>query len=444
MTARRREFLAAAGTAFTTSIFTGNLRGANDRIAVAFIGTGVMGTGDLALAMAEPGVEAVAVCDCYQPNLEKAAAAAGGRARAVKDFRQILADRSVDAVCIATPDHWHAYMTIEACKAGKDVYVEKPVAATVVEARMMVEAARKYNCVVQAGTGRRSLDHVRKACEIVRSGELGPVPYVHVWNLMPEPPEGIGRTPDGEPPAGLDWDMWLGPAPKRPFNQNRFGVDPERWSTFRYFWDYAGGQLTDNGVHVIDIMHMAMNEPTPRVITAAGGKYYSKDDRETPDTMQVTLEYADFVASYDFRFCNGQSMITSGFAPANGLTFHGEKATLYLDYGGYELIPEATPPPAVSLRSRGAAKPPDPPVRVKGGTAAVSHWANFLDCIRTRQKPIADIEWVARSTTACLLGNAALRGRTRIDWDEKTGTALQKEARPFLTREYRAPWRIRV
>ena len=402
-------------------------------------------------AMREPNLQVVAVCDVYQPNLERAAAAAGEKGhspKSVKDFREILADKSVDVVCITTPDHWHAYMTVEACKAGKDVYVEKPVACVVDEARKMVEAARKYDRVVQAGTQRRSLDHVKRACEIVRNGELGQIPYVHMWNYRPEPPEGIGHTPDGDPPTGLDWDLWLGPAPKRPFNQNRFGVDPNRFSTFRYFWDYAGGQLTDNGVHVTDIMHMAMNEPAPKVVTAIGSKHYLKDDRETPDTMQVTLEYPDFIASYEYRFCNGQSLIASGFQPASGITqglsFHGEKATLYLDDGGYQLIPEPTPQPALALRLTGEPKPPDPPVRVRGAGSSVSHWANFQDCVRTRKKPISDIEYVARSTTACLLGNVAMRAKTRIDWDDKTGTALQKEVRPFLTREYRKPWRLTV
>jgi predicted dehydrogenase len=403
-----------------------------------------MGTGNLTSAMKEPNLEVLAVCDVYQPNLERAAAKAGERVKAVKDFREILADKSVDVVCIATPDNWHAYMMIEACKAGKDVYVEKPVACVVDEARKMVEAARKYDRVVQAGTLRRSLDHVKRACEIVRSGELGQIPYIHVWNYMAWPPEGIGHTPDSDPPPGLDWDLWLGPAPKRPFNQNRFGVNPNRWSTFRYFWDYAGGQLTDNGMHVIDIMHMAMNEPAPKAVTAIGTKHYLKDDCETPDTMQVTLEYPDFVTSYEYRLCNGQSLITTGFQPSQGMSFHGEKATLYLDYGGYQLIPEPTPGPALAQRSSGQSKPPGPPVRVKGAGSSVSHWANFLDCVRTRKKPISDIEYVGRSTTACLLGNVAMRAKTRIDWDDKTGTALQKEVRPFLTREYRKPWKLTV
>src|SRR5437870_4063928 len=205
----RRDFLKGAGAALTTSLFTGAVKGANDRVAVAFIGMGRMGNGNLGAAMKQPNVEVVAVCDVYQPHLEKAVAAtargAGGEAgarkpaRAVTDFREILHDKSIDAVCIATPDHWHAYMTVEACKNGKDVYVEKPVAVAVEEGRKMVQAARKYNRVVQAGTMQRSGDHFQKACQIVRSGELGKVTFVRTWNYGNMKEEGIGNPPDAAP-----------------------------------------------------------------------------------------------------------------------------------------------------------------------------------------------------------------------------------------------------
>src|SRR3954466_13433823 len=264
----RRDFLKAA---LTTSLFTGAVKGANDRISVGVIGMGRMGTANLGVAMKQPNVEIAAVCDVYQPHLEKAVAmtarGAGGKAaRGVTDFRQILADKSIDVVCIATPDHWHPYMTVEACKAGKDVYVEKPIAVAVEEGRKMVQAARKYNRVVQAGTMQRSGIHFQKACEIVRSGQLGKISFVRTWNYSNMKEEGIGNPPDGKPVSGLDWEMWLRPAPEPAFNANRFGVDPNAFSHFRWFWDYAGGMMTDWGIHLLDIVQMAFDEAAPTSI----------------------------------------------------------------------------------------------------------------------------------------------------------------------------------
>ncbi len=286
----RRTFVKSAAAAFTTQIFTGDVRGANDRISAAFIGLGKMGRDNLSFAMRQPNLEAVAVCDVYDRNLNWAVERTHGKARAVRDFREILADKSIDAVSIATPDHWHAYMTVEACKAGKDVYVEKPVSVTIEEASKMVEAARKHNRVVQAGTMQRSAAHFKKAVEIVRSGELGKITFVRTWNYGHSGPDGIGNPPDSDPPKGLDWDMWLGPAQRRAFNSNRFGVDPEDryFSRFRWFWDYAGRMMTDWGVHLIDIVQWAFNEVMPQSVSASGGKFYLSDNRDTPDTLQVT------------------------------------------------------------------------------------------------------------------------------------------------------------
>jgi predicted dehydrogenase len=427
----RRQFLKTAGAAFTTSMFTGNVRGANDRIAAAFIGMGKMGRHNLRVASQRSDVEIKAICDVWQENEERAlavAAKAEVHPKAVKDFRELIADRSIDVVCISTPDHWHAYMTVEACKAGKDVYVEKPVSVAISEGQAMVEAARKYHRVVQAGTMQRSAEHFQKACELVRAGELGKVTFVRTWNYENASQEGIGDSPDRDVPAGLDWEMWLGPAPKRPFNSNRFGVDPEDkyFARFRWFWDYAGGMMTDWGVHWLDIVQMAFDEAMPTAITALGGKLRMKDNRETPDTLQVTYEYPGFFASYEHRTGNSQSM----FGKSGGILFHGDKATLFLDRSGYRLIPEAKGGEAVEVKSTSS-----------GNT---NHWANFIDCVRSREKPNSDIEKCHRSTSTCILGNAALRSHLRIDWEPQSQTARQKEARKFLEREYRKPWKLSV
>ena len=273
MIKRRTILKGAAGAAFTTSLFTGRVKGANDRVAIGHIGLGAMGSSNLGLAMKTPNAQPVAVCDVYKPTLEKAVAAAakgGVTVKAVKDFREILADKSIDAVCISTPDHWHAYMTVEACKAGKDVFVEKPSSVYVEEGQKMLQAARKYNRVVQAGTMQRSGGYFKKAAEIVKSGMLGEVTFVHTWQSGMTKKAGFGRPVDAPVPEGLDWDMWLGPAPKVPFNLNRWGVGVTTFPTFRYFWDYAGGAMTDWGVHLIDPVHQCFDEVMPTSISAMG------------------------------------------------------------------------------------------------------------------------------------------------------------------------------
>ena len=425
----RRDFIKVAGAAaLTTNIFTGNLRGANDRVQAAFIGLGRMGQGNLGYAMKQENLAAVAVCDVYQPNLDRAVAITEGKAKGIKDFREILGDKSIDIVCVSTPDHWHPYMTIEACKAGKDVYVEKPVSVTVEEARKMVEAARKYNRVVQAGTMQRSAVHFQKAVEIVKSGELGPDHVRALLELFLQPVEGIGNPPDSAPPADLDWDMWLGPAPKRPFNKNRFGVDPKEYSHFRYFWDYAGGMMTDWGVHWLDIVQMAFDEQMPTGILGVGGKFRIKDNRETPDTIQVDYEYpGNFIATYENRYGNGQSM----FNKNGGILFNGDKATMFLDRSEYRIIPE----------KRNGSEP----VVVKATDSGnLRHWANFLECVKTRQKPNSDIETCARSSSTSILGNVSYRSKVRIDWDHVKWTCKQGEAKKYLSRDERKPWKLSV
>ncbi len=439
----RRDFLKAAGAAFTTSIFTGNVRGANDRIRVAFIGPGRMGTDSMNTALKLPNVEVPIVCDVYQPNLEKAIAAsirgangtpdARPKAKGVTDFREVLADKSIDAVNISTPDHWHAYMTVEACKSGKDVYVEKPICVAIDEGRKMVEAARKYDRVVQVGTWQRSGGHFQKAVDIVTSGKLGKVTFVRTWNYGHQAQPGIGNPPDGDPPAGLDWNMWLGPAPQRPFNSNRFGVHPKEYSRFRWLWDYAGGMMTDWGIHLLDIVQMAFNETEPTAITGLGGKFYLQDDRETPDTLQITYEYPNgMIATYENRECNAQSMFDHNY----GILYHGTEGTLFVDRAGYELVPEKNSKLAASMKQPEEGKRDNDPL--------LDHWRNFLDCIKTRKRPVSDIEIGHHSTTTAILGNMAYRSKLRLDWDAQNETTLQPEARPMLKREYRAPWKLEV
>jgi predicted dehydrogenase len=390
-----------------------------------------MGSGNVGYAAKVSGFEIVAVCDVYQPALERAEAQArklGFEAvKANKDFREILADKSIDAVCISAPDHWHAYMAVEACKAGKDVYVEKPACVYVEEGAKMVEAARKYKRVVQAGTMQRSGGFFQKAREIVKSGGLGDITFCRTFQAALGKKEGEGNPPDSDPPPGLDWDLWLGPAPKRPFNANRFGVG-DRWSSFRYFWDYAGGAMTDWGVHLMDIVQFAFDEAMPVSISAQGGKFYVTDNVETPDTMLATFRYPGFIGSYESRTANPYPMYNDTY----GTSFHGAKATLMVNRTGYWIFPNGKGAQVVEEKSRELAD------------MNVPHWKNFLECVRTRQKPVSDIETCVRSTATCVLANLAMRHGMTLDWDDKAFTVKQHEAKQYLKAKYRSPWKLEV
>jgi predicted dehydrogenase len=429
-TLQRRDFIKQSIATGITAAASTNILGANDRIRVGVIGPGRQGRGVMKTFMRNQDVQIAAVCDVYDPQIELAIKE--GELESIqthKDFRRILDDKNIDAVIVASPDHWHALQTVMACQAGKDVYVEKPISVTIDEGRKMVQAARKYNRIVQVGTQQRSGDHYQKAAEIIRSGQIGKVTFVRTWNFGNQMPDGIGNPADTNPLDGLDWEMWLGPAPMRPFNQNRFGVHPDRWSSFRWFWDYAGGMMTDWGVHHLDIVQMVMQVDAPTAITAIGGKYALGDNRETPDTLMVTYEYPGFVCIYENRECNAQSFDGRGY----GISFHGADATLFINREFFEITPE---------RGRKGYEPPRVGNKNKQGEA---HVRNFLDCVKSRQLPTSDIEIGHRSTSTCLLGNIALRSGHRIVWDAKAEKIVNDgAAAKYLSREYRKPWKLNV
>jgi predicted dehydrogenase len=292
----------------------------------------------------------------------------------------------------------------------------------------MVQAARKYDRVVQVGTQQRSGIHFQKATELVKRGGIGKVTFCRTFNYGNGSPEGIGNPPDTAPPADLDWNMWLGPAPERAFNKNRFGIDPNAYSHFRWFWDYAGGMMTDWGIHVLDIVQMAFDETPPRSVVALGGKYEIKDNRETPDTLQVTYEYPNgMLATYENRMFNENSL----FGKSYGTIFYGDKGTLFVDRAGYTVWPEK----GSSLSE----------VTVQNSNNhGKDHWANFISCIRTRQKPVSDIEIGHRSTSTALLGNVSLRSGLRVDWNGEKETAAEPQVKQYLERKYRKPWELKV
>lgn len=433
-TVLRRDVLASAAGVFTTSLFTGKVKGANDKIAVGFIGLGAMGSGNLGYSMKVPEIHPAALCDVYAPHLERAQDAArkgGFTPKAVRDFREVIADKSIDAICISTPDHWHAYMTVEACKAGKDVYVEKPASTYIDEGRKMVQAARKYNRIVQAGTMQRSGGYFKKAAELVASGAAGEVTFCHTFQSAMTPKTGWGNPADSAPPDDLDWDMWLGPAPKVPFNANRWGVKTTTFPTFRYFWDYAGGSMTDWGVHLIDPLHQCFNEVMPTAIVALGEKFYVEDNRDTPDTMHATFQYPKFLTTYESRTINPLPLFGRNLGAATSI--HGSEATILVSRQGCWLIPNDR------SKTEQAWEKDQEMAQMN-----VPHWKNWIECIKTRAKPQSEIETCVRSSTVCILANLSMRFKTRLDWDEKNWTVRQDAVKPHLKAKYRSPWKLEV
>jgi predicted dehydrogenase len=448
----RRHFVSTAGVAMTALSST-RVLGANDRLNIGLIGCGGRGRYVAQKIREAPNVAYTAVSDVYTKNGDIAREWAGPDSKFHQDFRKMLDDKDVHAVHIATPDHWHAIASVLACQAGKDIYVEKPTSLTVREGRVMVDAARKYNRIVQVGTQHRSAPHFMKIAEIIQRGDIGPVKFVRVWNYSNHTPNGIGKKPAQQPPPELDWDMYLGPSPKVPFNPNRF------LGSFRYFWDYSGGYITDFGNHRLDTMQQIMNVSAPKTISASGGVMVLDDDRETPDFLTVTYEYDGFIATYEGSNLNGHGM--GGRTPGhryynargesdqpNGIAFYGTEATIYAERIGWEIFPE--PDSQIAGRRSNPAAPPPPPRKrapsvkrmwenVEEPTAA--HALNFVECVRSRKTPNADIEIGHRSTSMALLGNIAMKTGKKLHWDaKKEDFAGASDASAMLTRHLRKPY----
>jgi predicted dehydrogenase len=437
----RRDFnKSAAMTVASLALSAGpavrNVRGANDRIGIGVIGAGGMGQYNMKDFIGSGQVDIVAIADPYEPNLEAAMGLTLGKAKGYKDFRRVLEHKDVDAVINSTPDHWHAIPMIMACEAGKDVYQEKPLSHTLYEGRKMLEAAAKHSRVVQVGTQQRSGQHFQKAVELVRSGKIGKVTYVETWIYGNSWPEGMLNPPDSDPPPWLDWDLWLGPAPYHAYNRNRC------IGTFRWFWDYSGGILTDWGTHLIDAVHWAMGVDAPETISASGGIYVIKDNRETPDTLEVLYEYPASPVSgkaFTVRFSN---RVANGRGPDGhryGIQFYGTEGTLFVDRGGFTLWPEEERKDPWGLEAVAAASA----ITSGGSRQHYPHVLNFLDCVRSRQKPNSDVETMHRSTSAGLLGVIAYRLGRKLTWDaQQEQFPGDAEANKLLTKEYRQPWKV--
>jgi predicted dehydrogenase len=406
---------------------------ASDRINVGLIGCKGMGWANLSSLLKNPEVTCTALCDVDSnilnsraADLEKMnkAAESGKKAILYSDFRKLLDNKDIHAVIVATPDHWHCLPTIYACEAGKDVYVEKPLANTIEECNLMVAAGKRYKRIVQVGQWQRSGKHWNDALDYVRSGKLGRIRTTKAWAYMP-----YGKTfpvkPDEPVPTGVDYDSWLGPAPKRPFNPNRFH------GSFRYFWDYAGGLMTDWGAHMIDMVLKGMQVTAPRSVMAIGGKLGFPDHAgETPDTMQAVYDFGDFTLLWE------QSIGTARgpYDREHGVAFIGNLGTLVVDRDKWEVLPEV---------ENGKYLTEALPVQRRWGDDLDRHTLNFLECIRSRQMPHGSVEIGRDVAVNAHLGNIAYRLGRKLFWDAQKGVFINDvKANEMAQANYRAPWKL--
>ncbi len=437
----RRRFLKTAALGATAgSVLLApahRVLGANDRFIV-----GIMGAKGRSQRLAEllserNDVDIKYICDIDSRLFDKSLANMekwfGKRPKMTMDFRHILDDKDVDVLVNATPDHWHVIPAIMGCQAGKDVYVEKPASHNIWEGRKAVEAARKYDRIVQVGTQNRSAPYVQAAVEYIRSGKLGNVHLVRILNMKTRsavPPK------DDEPtPEGVDYDMWLGPAPKRPFNLNHFHY---KW---HWFWNYSGGDIINDGVHQVDLARWLVGVQYPKSVVAAGGKYAFDDAQETPDTQHVLYEYDRMTMTFELTLWTKYMKKTPGSLRASDdlpnwrfnatrIEVYGTKGLMIMGRhgGGWQVFDEDC--------NAIVTQPGRPPIN--------DHLENFFECIRTRKRPNADIEEGHISTALCHLGNISYRvGGRKLYFDAETETFRgDKEANQLVKRTYRKPWVI--
>ena len=470
----RRGFLGSM-TALSAASYN-RVLGANDRVGIGFIGYGLIGKQHIMnFKKSFPDVDRVALCDVYKPRLEEGLAyMESPNAKGYGDFRKMYENKDIDGVVVATPDHWHAMLTIMACAAGKDVYVEKPLTVFIDEGKWMLAAMNKYKRVVVVGTQRNHNPGHQVAKKIVESGVLGKIQMVKLGagtrNIYP----GFGKTPVENPPAGFDYDLWLGPAPKKPYQAHR-GL-----YHFRWFWDYSGGQLTNLGAHSVAAFLLVMGVKGPTKVVSFGGRFTLEDDGETPDLQECLYEFPGFMMTTGVREANG-------YRDSTGSVVLGDKGNLML--GSNQVVPEMHSDP-VNLIPRFVGQQPIggavfndtkavPWIEAQAGTGGRggaggggreqgeagrgggraeaggaggresleeqmfnANKRDWVSCIKSRNKPFCDLELGHRTATICNLGNMSLRlgGRT-IHWDpEKEVVVGDKEAAAMCTKQYRAPW----
>ncbi|WP_416867400.1 MAG: Gfo/Idh/MocA family protein [Imperialibacter sp.] len=407
---------------------------AGDKLRYGVIGCNGMGWSDMRSHLNMDEVDCVALCDVDQSVLDRRSADVekmrGKKPTQYGDYRKMLENKDIDVVIIGTPDHWHCKTMVDAVQAGKHVYVEKPIANTMEECNLMVAAAKKYGKIVQVGQWQRSGPHYEQALDVVRSGKLGQIRLVKVWAyqgwMKPVP-----VLPDMAVPAGVNYDMWLGPAPKRPFNENRFHFN------FRWFWDYAGGLMTDWGVHEIDIALYAMGVKAPKSVMASGGKFaYPDDASETPDTLQTVFEYEGFNMLWE----HATGIDGGNYGKTEGIAFIGNNGTLVVNRGGWEIIPETQQKDGMT-----AWKMDDVPDQRPQGNALDLHTRNFVDAIKANDssKLKCGIETGSIAAINAQMGNIAYKTGRKVFWDAANGQFKNDaEANALMKAKYNNGWTL--
>jgi predicted dehydrogenase len=426
----------------------------NDKVRVGIIGLGNRGSQLLNLLMMHQDVEVAALCDVYKPyttrdrsKVDKRWIAAGkvpemgetfpNKVEKYTDFRKLLDNKDIDAVCIATPDHWHAVQTISALQSGKDVYVEKPLTIFLHEGRMMVEAQAKTDRVVQVGLNRRGSSIYRELAKEVQNGLIGKVVSAQAYRISNMYPDGIGNMKPVDPPKDFDWDLWLGPRPYRPYQYN---IAPYY---FRWWKDYST-QMGNWGVHYMDVIRWLIGEQAPVSITAHGGKHILTDDRTIPDTMEVNFEFASgCIVQFHIYEASDAGGIQGG-----EIELRGTKGTLIASQDGYKIIPAGPGQfqtweklvEAQEKKLEGDASFGDLAIKENSTNNLIR---NFIDCVKSREKPVCSLEEGHRSTSFSHLANISLETGTRIEWDpEEEKITNNKDANKLLHYEYRKPWKL--
>jgi predicted dehydrogenase len=402
----------------------------SDQLNIGAIGINGMGWSDVTSALKVPGVNLVAICDVDKNVMDRRMNDLAkmnydtSKVRRYDDYRTLLDQKDIDAVVIGTPDHWHAMIMMHACEAGKDVYVEKPVGNSIGECMAMVAAQQRYNKVVQAGQWQRSQQHFKDAVDFVQSGQLGNIRTVKVWCYLSwAKPAAV--IPDTAPPAGVNYAAWLGPAKMVPFNANRFHFN------FRWFWDYAGGLMTDWGVHLLDYGLLGMNSPIPKSISAVGGKFAYPDlFEETPDTLTTVYEFDGFNMVWD----SAMGIDNGPYNRGHGIAYIGNNGTLILNREGWEVIEEGS--------SKNKVSKPYAKVQDDG---VDKHWINFIDVVKSRKLEDlhCPIQAGAHVATVAQMGNIAYRSGKKLVWNEAehefTDKAVNKE---YLMKEYHNGYKL--
>ncbi len=426
MAPTRRNFIKtasvlAAGSVISPELLSGTGKSVapSDKIRVALIGGNSMGWSDLSSFLKNPDVECTAMCDVDRNVLNKRTdeiiKMGRPQPKLYVDYRNMLENKDIDLVIIGTPDHWHCLMFCDALEAGKHVYVEKPMGNSISEINIMQNAVRKHGKIVQVGQWQRSQPHFVDAINYLKSGKLGRIRATKAWSFV-DWKGAIPRVPDSPVPAGVDYDRWLGPAPKRPFNKNHFH------QSWRWYWEYAGGVMTDWGVHLIDYILYGMNKSVPVSVMATGGKYAFPDDAMvTPDTMTAVYDFGDFTMSWEHTIGIG----LGNWKRPHGMAYTGENGTLVLDRNGWEVFPEKERIEAV-------------PLQKNVGVGLDLHVRNHLDCIKnnTPQKLNAGINIGRDVALVAQMGNIAFRTGEKIFWDDKRQAFTTKTANNLITPKY--------